>query len=353
MLKIMPLPHRSWFLPLAFIPWLLAGQAQADSFPSWYAKAQKEDARHDDDAALQAWSNALHLWKSTDSKPKKARALAARAAVYGRKGEWDAALEDLSGALKLENKDAVLFHQRGVLYLEHGKASEAISDFYKATALKPDYPEAFFDRGRAYDSQGDAEFSKEDFRAACRLGLQKACSKAATSKGAAKSRGKDRAPVHAAPAPSPAPAVQTSSVPPSQTPKASSSRPSPAANVSTTTPPAESQTASADKKLPIGKTLYDKQAPQAAPPPNFNSCINRITACSENGDSYSTCVSRARLCEKTPKQGCCPRDCVILFKKLLHSKSEAAAFRKVFAPKSACLYFKQPMSYKTPENAAP
>ena len=107
MLKIMPLPHRSWFLPLAFIPWLLAGQAQADSFPSWYAKAQKEDARHDDDAALQAWSNALHLWKSTDSKPKKAQALAARAALYEKKGEWSAALGDLSGALKLQAKDAM------------------------------------------------------------------------------------------------------------------------------------------------------------------------------------------------------------------------------------------------------
>ena len=70
MLKMMRLPHRARLLPLAVMSWLLAGPALADSFPSWYAKAQKEDARHDDDAALQAWSNALHLWKSTDSKPK-------------------------------------------------------------------------------------------------------------------------------------------------------------------------------------------------------------------------------------------------------------------------------------------
>jgi hypothetical protein len=281
MLKIMPPLRRARFLPIAVLSCLMAGPAQADSFPSWYAKARKAAARHDDDTALQAWSNALHLWKSTDSKRKKAQALAARAALYDKNGGWDDALKDLSESLKLETKDAVIFHQRGALYLEQGKISEAISDFYKATALKLDYSEAFFDRGRAYAAQGDAEFSKEDFRTACRLGFKKACDHIRTPKGSTKS--KDMG-VTSAPA---GPAVQ---------------------------------------------------APSA--PPDFRSCIDRISSCSENGDSYSTCVSRARLCEKDQKQGCCPRGCVALFKKLLDTESEAAAFREVFTTRSACLPIK-------------
>jgi tetratricopeptide (TPR) repeat protein len=375
MLKMMPLPSRARFLSLAVMSWLLAGPARADSFPSWYAKARKAEARHDYDAALQAWSNALHLWKSTDSKPKKTQALAARAALYEKKGELQAALRDLSAALKLKTKDAVLFHRRGVLYLERGEAPKAISDFYKATALKLDYSEAFFDRGRAYESQGDAQFSKEDFRTACHLGLKKACAKAAPSKVTAKSKGTGKSAAHAA---APPPAVQTSSAPspmtavaiphatgsqtapPSATAKASASR----------SAPAETPAGSAAQELPIGKTAGGEKAATppmttnsssegsqdgaaAAPPPDFSLCISRIHSCSESGNSYSACVSRARLCERYPKEGCCPRDCVLLFQKLLDSKSEAEAFREAFAPDSACLSVKKSKSDEVLEDSAP
>ena len=333
MLKIMPLSRRARFLTLAVMSWLLAGPAQADSFPSWYAKARKAEARHDDDAALQAWSNALHLWKSTDSKPKKAQALAARAALYEKKDEWSAALGDLSGALKLQTKDAVLFHQRGVLYLEHDKASEAISDFYKATALKLDYAEAFFDRGRAYAEQGDPEFSKEDFRTACHLGFQKACAKAAPAKGSAKPKSKGKSSAHAA---APLAAVRTSSM---------------TAGASTETATTEIPVGSVMEELSSGETAGGQEAPREAPP-DFRSCINRIRSCSEGGDSYSACVSRARLCEKDPKQGCCPRGCVLLFQRLLDSKSEADAFREVFTPKNACSSIKQPKSDEVMEEPA-
>jgi hypothetical protein len=320
MLSLMPPLRRARFLWLAALSWLLAGSAQADSFPSWFAKAQKAQARHDDDAALQAWSNALHLWKPTDSKPKKARALAARAALYEKKGDWESALRDLSGALKLEAKDAVLFHRHGVLCLEHGRAPEAISDFYRATALKLDYSEAFFDRGRAYEAQGDAEFSQEDFRTACHLGFAPACAKAGLSKGPAKPKGKGKAPARGAAAP---------------------------AAASTMTATTDIPVGSAVEELP----LAEGPAPEASPP-DFRSCINRVRSCSEGGDSYSTCVSRARLCEKDPKQGCCPRDCVVLFRKLLNTKSEAESFRQVFTPKSVCqaFAFKKPKSEEGTED---
>ena len=317
------------FLPLAALSCVLAGPVRADSFPSWYAKAQKAEARQDDDAALQAWSNALHLWKSTDSKPKKAQALAARAALYEKKSEWEAALEDLSEALKLATKDARLYHRRGVLYLDRGKASEAISDLYKATALKLDYGEAFCDRGRAYELQGDAEFAKEDFRTACRLGFKKACKKTGPAQPGAKPGAKAPPPPKAKSKGGAGTAVPTSTAPAAAIPQA-------AAPASTVTAPVDIPVGSAVEELPIG------ESPGEAPTLDPRACISRIRSCSENGDSYSACVSRVKLCEKDPRPGCCPRDCVALFKARLNSKSEAAAFREVFTPTSPCLAPKKP-----------
>ena len=322
-------------LPLAALSWVLAGPARADSFPSWYAKAQKAEARQDDDAALQAWSNALHLWKSTDSKPKKTQALAARAALYEKKGEWEAALEDLSGALQLDTKDTRLYHRRGVLYLDHGKALEAISDLYKATALKLDYAEAFFDRGRAYELQDDAEFAKEDFRTACHLGFKKACEKAVPTKPGAKappSQAKEKGGAGTT--------VQASTA---------------AAPTSTVTVPVDIPVGSAVKELPVGKSPGAQEAPQKAPALDFRACIGRIRSCSESepGNSYSACVSRVRLCEKDPRLGCCPRNCVVQFQERLNSKSEAAAFREVFTPTSLCLAPKESAPDQQPEETVP
>ncbi|MBI5238972.1 MAG: hypothetical protein HY926_00725 [Elusimicrobia bacterium] len=297
------------------LAWLLAAPARADSFPSWFAKAQKAEARKDDETALQAWSNALYLWKETDSKPKKAQALAARAALHQKKGEWEAALRDLSGAIRIETKDARLFHRRGALQLEHGKAAEAISDFYKATALKPDFAEAFYDRGRAYELQDDADFAREDFKTACHMGFKKACEKVKPSKDAPKK-----------PAPAAAP----------QTPAAPKPKPAPAA-AAKSTGAAEIAVGSVVEEIPVGDSPGGEEAPPEETVFDPRACIGRIRSCADNGNSYSACVSRARLCEDDPRQGCCPRECVVLFQSRANSRSEAAAFREVFRLKNPCL----------------
>jgi len=254
----------------------VAGPLRAESFLSWSAKAEKAERRNDADAALEAWSNALRLWKPEDGRKKKARALAARAALCDKKGDWDEAAASLAAALQLETKDAVLFFRRGRIYLEHGKAAEAISDFYKATKLKPDYGEAFFDRARAYDLQGDPKFAREDYRTACRLGLRKACVQA----GAAR-----------------APAGAARDIPAPEAPAAGAAEPL---------------------------------------SPDFRACIGRLSKCIANGESYGACVARARLCEEDSRKGCCPQGCVKLFQKLANARSEAQAFREVFRPQSAC-----------------
>ncbi len=154
---------------------LLCAPLGAESFASLADKARRAERRHDAGEAIQAWSEALRLWKPADGKKKKSQAFAARAAQREKKGKWEEAARDLGEAVKMEPKNAALHHRRGLLFLDHSRPSEAISDFYKAAKIKPDFAENFFDRARAYELQSDSQFAREDYRAACRLGLKKAC----------------------------------------------------------------------------------------------------------------------------------------------------------------------------------
>lgn len=136
---IMRLPIQLSLLLSAFL--FLAGSVHAESFASWSAKATQAERQGQTEAALQGWTNAIRLWKQTDGKKARAK----------------------------------LFHRRGKLYLQQGKTSDALGDFYKATALNASLAEAFFDRARAYERQGEAKFAREDYRLACAMGYKKAC----------------------------------------------------------------------------------------------------------------------------------------------------------------------------------
>ncbi|MDD5656008.1 MAG: tetratricopeptide repeat protein [Elusimicrobia bacterium] len=267
---------------------LCAAPCRADSFPSWSAKAQKARARHDEAAELQAWSRALQLWKASNGKRPKSAALARRAQLREKAGDWREALDDLSAALELDAKNASLFCRRGRLRLDRGMTSEALSDLYKATALDPARGEAFFDRGRAYEILGDAKFSREDFRIACRLGIKPACAR---------------------------PAAPKAGPPPAD-------------------PPAPTPPAQPGPKTPAAAA----PAPQKDIPVDFGACMGQVKACADGGESFGTCVERTRLCGPTPETGCCPPECIGLFHKLANAKSEAQAFRETFRPGSACLH---------------
>lgn len=312
MLAVIMRLRRSASLAAALI--LLGSQAWADSFPSWAAKAERAERRKDDEAAMQAWSNAIHLWKASDGKKRKAKAYASRAALHEKTQNWVDAAKDLSEAVKLEAKDARVFHRRGVAFLNQSKLSLAISDFYKATALKLDFSEAFFDRARAYELQGEAQFAREDYRVACDLGYKKACAKAGPAHGrkrkAGKKGGKPR---------TTAPEAEGES-PPDQE---------------------EGPEEEGSAKAPLGKGVSDdataEAEPDDPPPPDFKYCLAGLSDCLEGGESFGACVGRVKTCEDSPKKGCCPRDCLTMFRKRTNTVSEAQAYREIFKPKSACL----------------
>lgn len=271
------------------IIFLALSPARAESFSSWSAKAEKAQKKGESDIALEAWSSALRLWKSADGKGRKAKALATRAAIYEKAGEDEAALADLSEALKLDGKRAPYFHRRGQVYLKLGKLAEAISDFYGATKLDINFAAAYADRGEAYAQQGDLKFAKEDFHTACRLGAKAAC----------------------------------------LWPK----RPAPPSKAG------ESGPTAAYRKVRVGPPDPIAEPESVAVNPiDFQACLAAIDACGEEGNSIGICVRKAKICQKDSPRGCCPRTCVRDFNRgAAANQSDAELFRRHFSVKSDCL----------------
>ncbi|SRR5258708_863814 len=74
----------------------------------------------------------------------------------------------LSGQLS-EVDLAKVLNDRGLAYSNKGKYDQAIQDFDKAIALKPEIPEAFNNRGLAYEQKGDYDHAVQDYDRAIQL----------------------------------------------------------------------------------------------------------------------------------------------------------------------------------------
>jgi tetratricopeptide (TPR) repeat protein len=110
------------------------------------------------------------------------------AVVYFNSKNYEAVVNLITVALRLNGKEARYYNCRGVAYRELTRPDEAIADFAKAIELKPDFALAFrnagqvFYRARAYDKAVTAfskaiELSPRDaqaysWRAACRAALR-------------------------------------------------------------------------------------------------------------------------------------------------------------------------------------
>lgn len=109
------------------------------------ARAKAADAlkRGQFDAAIQGFTEALKL------DPKDAAALSGRGDAFWQKGDYAQAIADFDAAIKLTPTDAVLFNNRGRSLLGKGEHERALADFNEALRLSPrGFPAAF--RNRAF-----------------------------------------------------------------------------------------------------------------------------------------------------------------------------------------------------------
>jgi tetratricopeptide (TPR) repeat protein len=92
-------------------------------------------------------------------------------ALY-RKGDYDAAINDLSKALRLDPMLAVAYSNRGLVWHNKKNYDRALQDLNEAIRLDPKLPQAYKNRALTWLTRKDYERSLADFDAAIRLNPQ-------------------------------------------------------------------------------------------------------------------------------------------------------------------------------------
>lgn len=98
-----------------------------------------------------------------------AQAAVDRAKAAYNSGNYDAAVEGYTAALKVKSGDARLYYNRGLAYFKDNKDLDAVADFSKALELAPQFILAHLNRGRTYLRLSRFEDSLQDFTKAIEL----------------------------------------------------------------------------------------------------------------------------------------------------------------------------------------
>ena len=95
-----------------------------------------------------------------------------RGAFYQAKGDYEAAIKDLSEAISREPNLASARNGRGLAYHGKGDFDHAIADFNEAIKLDPKYATAYLNRAEAWRDRHDLVQAKDDLEEALRLDPQ-------------------------------------------------------------------------------------------------------------------------------------------------------------------------------------
>ena len=83
-------------------------------------------------------------------------------AYYNDMGDYTAAANDFSEAIRLEPTNAAHYFKRGVAYAKHGMTERAIASYSEAIRLDPKLAEAYYNRGVAYANIGKSAEASRD-----------------------------------------------------------------------------------------------------------------------------------------------------------------------------------------------
>ena len=98
-----------------------------------------------------------------------------RGAAYQKLFEYDAALNDYSKAIQLNDNNPNVFMYRGFLYYKNNEYEQALVDFNTVIDIDPQNPFAYYNRGMIYLKQDNEDKACEDFHKSCELGNNNAC----------------------------------------------------------------------------------------------------------------------------------------------------------------------------------
>jgi protein O-mannosyl-transferase len=116
------------------------------------------------------WRNSItlfdHVLKVTD---RNAVAYNNRGTAYGSLGNYRQAIEDYNKATELNPKYELAYNNRGYAYGMIGNHRQAIEDYDKAIVLNPEYAEAYYNRAITYGKLGNHRQAIEDYNKAIEL----------------------------------------------------------------------------------------------------------------------------------------------------------------------------------------
>jgi tetratricopeptide (TPR) repeat protein len=118
------------------------GQDYAEAF---FSRSTIYARQGQDDKAIEDATRALHGTPLIKAAFHPAEALLVRGRTYYHKRDYDRAIQDLSEAIRVEPKDALIyqvFYYRGQARQAKKDHSHAAEDFKKSLELKPDFDEA-------------------------------------------------------------------------------------------------------------------------------------------------------------------------------------------------------------------
>ena len=125
--------------------------------------------------AIEDLNRALDLSQGMNNKQLENKIFINRGAAYQKLFQNDAALNDYSKAILLNNDNPDVYLYRGFLYYQSNDHPEALKDFNTVIELDPENPFAYYNRGMIYLKQEKMDEACDDFHNACERGNTNAC----------------------------------------------------------------------------------------------------------------------------------------------------------------------------------
>jgi tetratricopeptide (TPR) repeat protein len=104
--------------------------------------------------------------------PEDARPCNQRGVVFARRGEYQAALAELTRAIRRDPTYADAFHNRALVYTALGNLGSAASDFGKVVEIRPDFVEGCIHQGRLHAAMNAHDQAIADFTRAIAIDPQ-------------------------------------------------------------------------------------------------------------------------------------------------------------------------------------
>lgn len=125
--------------------------------------------------AIEDLNRALDLAQGQNNKLFENKVYVNRGAAYQKLFEFDAALNDYSKAIQLDDNNPNVYLYRGFLYYQNNDHPEALKDFNTVIDIDPENPFAYYNRGMINFKQDKKDEACDDFHKACERGNTNAC----------------------------------------------------------------------------------------------------------------------------------------------------------------------------------